>query len=352
MSKRVDEGDNSPPNPNDALVSTLSTMVQTLARLEERMQRVEERQAAPAQPQPNPVLLPRRILRRGEPRLPPPNQAESGSDDEGEIERNPPVDNDLTSIKMRIPTFEGKNNAEEFIEWERKVEQIFECHNYSEEKKSVLAAVEFKGYATFWWDQLKVQRRGKGMRPIPGWSTLKELMRSRFVPSSYTRDLYNRLARLVQGGRSVEEYHKEMEMIMARANIEEDDDRKMARFMGGLNLNISSELELYEYHTMEELVQKAMKIERRMKARSLAKPNVPKASNVTSSYKGNSANPSKDFKGTYSKNSSPSSSSSSNSFVKSTSGDVRSLPKTTPTREIKCFKCLGHGHIASQCPNR
>src|SRR2546425_6507153 len=137
------------------------------------------------------------------------------------------------------------------------------------------------------------------MRPIPGWSTLKELMRSRFVPSSYTRDLYNRLARLVQGGRSVEEYHKEMEMIMARANIEEDDDRKMARFMSGLNLSISIELELYEYHTMEELVQKAMKIERRMKARSLAKPNVPKASNVASNYKGNSANPSKDFKGTF-----------------------------------------------------
>src|SRR2546428_8064432 len=148
MSKRVDEGDNSPPNPNDALVSTLSTMVQTLARLEERMQRVEERQAAPAQPQPNPVLLPRRIL-RGEPRLPPLNGAESDSEDGGEIERNPVVDNDLTSIKMRIPTFEGKNNAEEFIEWERKLEELFECHNYSDEKKSVLAAVEFKGYATF-----------------------------------------------------------------------------------------------------------------------------------------------------------------------------------------------------------
>src|SRR2546425_3567702 len=350
MSKRVDEGENSSPNPNDALVSTLSTMVQTLARLEERMQRVEERQAAPAQPQLNPVLLPRRVLRRGEPRLPPLEQAECESD-ASEDERNPAVDNDLTSIKMRIPTFEGKNNAEEFIEWERKVEQIFECHNYSEEKKSVLAAVEFKGYATFWWDQLKAQRRGKGMRPIPRWSTLKELMRSRFVPSSYTRDLYNRLARLVQGGRSVEEYHKEMEMIMARANIEEDDDRKIARFLGGLNLSISKELELYEYHTMEELVQKAMKIERRLKNKSLAKSNFPKTSGGISSFRGNSAGSSKDFKGTLSENSSTSSS-SSHSFAKSSSADVKALPKTTPTREIKCFKCLGHGHIASQCPNR
>src|SRR2546425_13145616 len=112
-----------------------------------------------------------------------------------------------------------------------------------------------------------------------------------------------------------------MEMIMARANIDEDDDRKMAR--------------------------------------SLAKPNASKANNVASSYKFNSANPSKDFKGIFSKNPSSSSSSFSSSsstpsksFDKSTSGDVRSLPKTTPTREIKCFKCLGHGHIASQCLNR
>ena len=110
--------------------------------------------------------------------------------------------------------------------------------------------------------------------------------------------------------------------------------------MGGLNLSISSELELYEYHTMEELVQKAMKIERRMKNRAMSKPNLPKASGVASSYKGNSANPSKDYKGTFSKNSSSSSSTPSNTFVKSASGDVRTLPKTTPTREIKCFKCL------------
>src|SRR3989441_11017530 len=120
-----------------------------------------------------------------------------------------------------------------------------------------------------------------------------------------------------------------MEMIMARANIDEDDDRKMARFMGGLNLSISSELELYEYHTMKELVQKAMKIERRMKARSLAKPNVPKASNVASSYKGNSANPSKDFKGTYSKNPS-----SSSSFSSSSSSSSFSSSSSTPSKSF------------------
>jgi len=61
-------------------------------------------------------------------------------------------------------------------------------------------------------------------------------------------------------------------MIMARANIEEDEDRKMSRFLGRLNLNIAGELELYEYNTMEELFQKAMKIERRLRNKALSKP--------------------------------------------------------------------------------
>ena len=138
MSKRVEEGDNTPTNPttgtNDALVSTLTTMMETLARLEERMQRDDKRRAPPAQVQLNPKRLPRRIPRREEPRQLPTYNDEIEEDEEDAYGGAPGVDNDLTSIKIRIPTFEGKNNAEEFIEWERKVEQIFECHKYFEEK--------------------------------------------------------------------------------------------------------------------------------------------------------------------------------------------------------------------------
>src|SRR2546425_13370037 len=110
MSKKVDEGDIPPPNLNDTLVSTLTNMVETLVRLEERMQRVEERHVPPAQVQPNPIMLPRRIPRREELRLPPASENESEENEEDEYGRAPAVDNDLSSIKMRIPTFEGKNN--------------------------------------------------------------------------------------------------------------------------------------------------------------------------------------------------------------------------------------------------
>ena len=47
-------------------------------------------------------------------------------------------DNNLGSIKMKISSFQGKNDLGVYLEWERKVEMVFYCHNYSENKKKVL----------------------------------------------------------------------------------------------------------------------------------------------------------------------------------------------------------------------
>ena len=60
-------------------------------------------------------------------------------------------DNILGNIN--IPSFQGKNDPEAYLEWERKVELIFYSHNYSEFKKVKLAALEFSYYALVWWDE-------------------------------------------------------------------------------------------------------------------------------------------------------------------------------------------------------
>ncbi|PKI71775.1 hypothetical protein CRG98_007791 [Punica granatum] len=77
----------------------------------------------------------------------------------------------------------GKNDLDAFIEWERKVELLFDCHNYSEEKKVKLTAVEFTDYAIVWWDKLVKERRRNHERPIETWEEMKTVMRRRFVPS-------------------------------------------------------------------------------------------------------------------------------------------------------------------------
>ena len=109
---------------------------------------------------------------------------------------NDDVAHNLGSIKVRIPSFQGRNDPDVYLEWERKVELIFECHNYSEEKKVKLAAVEFSDYAIVWWDQFCKERRRYGERPVESWREMKQIMRKRFIPSYYYKELHQRLQTL------------------------------------------------------------------------------------------------------------------------------------------------------------
>ena len=87
------------------------------------------------------------------------------------------VDNNLGSIKMKIPASQGKSDPDAYLEWEKKMELVFDCHNYSELKKVKLAAIEFTDYAIVWWDQLCINRRRNGERPIETWDEMKRVMR-------------------------------------------------------------------------------------------------------------------------------------------------------------------------------
>ena len=65
----------------------------------------------------------------------------------------------MRGIKLKIPSFQGRNDPKTYLEWEKKIDLVFECHNYSESKKVKLAVVEFTDYAITWWDQLVTNRR-------------------------------------------------------------------------------------------------------------------------------------------------------------------------------------------------
>jgi hypothetical protein len=59
---------------------------------------------------------------------------------------------------------------------------------------------------------------------------------------------------ITQGNKSVEEYHKELEVVIIRANVNEDEEVTMSRFLNGLNRNIANVVELQSYVDLEELV--------------------------------------------------------------------------------------------------
>jgi hypothetical protein len=95
-------------------------------------------------------------------------------------------DDGLRHVKVSIPPFSGQENADAYFEWETKVEQIFDLYEYSAEKKAKLAAIEFKGYAITWWNQVRTEYQRVGHVRIT-WEDMKREMRRCFVPAYYSR---------------------------------------------------------------------------------------------------------------------------------------------------------------------
>ncbi|CAM8937210.1 unnamed protein product [Rhodiola kirilowii] len=191
---------------------------------------------------------------------------------------------------------------------------------------------------------------------------MKREMRERFIPSHYRRDIFDKLQNLRQGKQSVEEYHKEMEKAMIRANIHEHEEQSMARFLYGLNPNVKRVVELQPYHNVIELVHLASKAERQLQEDS-------KQSRSTSFIARSTTNGSK-FVPQFSvgQRITASSSGGSRAIARSTtSGADVSTPRekgkqvatsisssvasTGKSRDIVRFKCNGRGHMIKECLN-
>ena len=170
----------------------------------------------------------------------------------------------MARIKLHVPKFTGKEDPDAYFDWEEQCDQIFRIHNLADPKRVNLACVEFSGYALTWWNQLQENQLLLGRDHIDTWEEMKQAMRRRFVPLQYQRDLRNKLQRLNQDTRMMDEYYKEMELLLVHARIHEDEESKMARFLHGLNNEISDFVEMFPYNTLQDILEQAKRTERKV----------------------------------------------------------------------------------------
>ena len=67
----------------------------------------------------------------------------------------------------------------------------------------------------------------------------------------------------------MDDYHKEMEIAMISANVVEDREATMARFLNGLNQDIANVVELQHYVELKDMVHMAIKVERQLKRKGI-----------------------------------------------------------------------------------
>ncbi|KAJ4723253.1 Zinc finger, CCHC-type [Melia azedarach] len=133
-----------------------------------------------------------------------------------------------------------------------------------------------------------------------------------------------------------------MEVAMIRVNVEEDNEAIMARFLNGLNKEISNVVELQPFMELEDLLHLALKVEKQLKTRGSTKCSF----SYTSSFKSNWR---KDDKASSSK---PKIKSKEASKTSNPSKDKGKLDSTINTKNIKCFKCQDVRHCKRDCPNQ
>lgn len=196
-----------------------------------------------------------------------------------------------------------------------------------------LVAMRFKGRASAWWHQLKVQRANSGKNHINSWEKLKKHMNRAFLPYNYARTIYTQFQNLRQGSKSVDEYAADFFTILARNSLLETTDQSISRFIRGLKNQIQSQLLQLNPTTISEAHQRA----------SLIEQNLRSSSSVWSSSSRLRTSAHVD--------------SSTSSRLESSSPpppiDTGNTPqRPTRTLTFKCFNCGETGHRQSSCPKR
>lgn len=256
----------------------------------------------------------------------------------------PPARQANHDLKLKFPHFAGKVDPEAYLEWEQRMDHIYECYDYAGPKKVAIAVAQLTEHALSWWNREVTERRKNRQRQLDSWVDMKDLMRRRYVPPYFQRDLQKRFRKLYQGNKTVEEYYEEFEHLRSRLDTDEADETLMTHFLDRLQERISRKVERQVYHDMRDLLHHAIQAEQHIKRKTTSNRTRPQ--NNWNSTINKSMEKGKAIDVDQRNKPKPVETNRDNR------GDVNKNNNNPHARDITCFKCKGRGHMQRDCPNQ
>jgi hypothetical protein len=168
-------------------------------------------------------------------------------------------------MKVDIPDFEGKMQPDDFIDWLTTVERIIDFKDVPENRKVKVVAIKLRKHSSIWWEHLKRQRERGGRERITTWAKMKRELKRKYLPDHYKQDAFMKFHNFKQRELSVEEYTVEFDHLMIRCDVVEQEEQMIARYLGGLRVEISDVVQLQPYWNYYDVCKLAMKVEKQQK---------------------------------------------------------------------------------------
>ncbi|XP_020683521.2 uncharacterized protein LOC110100366 [Dendrobium catenatum] len=259
-------------------------------------------------------------------------------------------------VRVDIPFFDGHVHIEDYLDWEKAVENFFDYMEIDPSKQVKYVACRLRSGASAWWTQVLQTRQREAKGPVRTWARMKQLLRSQFLPTDYEQILYMQYQQCVQGNRSVSEYTEEFHRLCACNNLNESTNQLVARYNGGLKYGIQDKLELNFVWSLPQAINFALKAEMQMSRssrtsysrRQMSELSPDQGKQTTNQGKTTTNSPSHWQSQNPSK---PSSATPENKPPAKTKAPSPSNPYAKPST-LKCFRCFQPGHKSNECPQR
>ncbi|GJX91372.1 reverse transcriptase domain-containing protein [Tanacetum coccineum] len=170
-------------------------------------------------------------------------------------------------IHTEIPEFEGRLCPDDFLDWLRTVDHIFDLCDTPDHIKVKLVAIRLKKSASLWWDHVQNQRYREGKHRVESWDKMKRLMEKKFLPVTHKQDSYVEFHTLKQQTLTVEEFIAEFERVHMHCGVEENKEQTITRFLGSLRTDISDVVYLQQYYSFHDVCRLALKVEKQLSAK-------------------------------------------------------------------------------------